>query len=37
MIGDTEDVDLASRQFDDEQHVELLERHGVHSEEIRLS
>jgi hypothetical protein len=35
MFADAEDVDLASRQFDDEQHVELLERHGVHSEEIR--
>jgi hypothetical protein len=27
-------VDLPSRQFDDEQHVELFEPHGVHGEEV---
>src|SRR5664280_2728718 len=35
MFGDTEDVHLPSRQFDDQEHVELLERHRVHGEEAR--
>src|ERR1017187_10333134 len=35
MVSDTEDVYFSSRKFDDEQHVELLERHGIHGEEVR--
>jgi hypothetical protein len=35
MVGDPEDVHLPSRQFDDEEHVELFERHGVHGKEVR--
>src|SRR5664280_3543032 len=35
MVGDTEDVHLPGRKLDDEEHVELLEQHGVHREEVR--
>ena len=35
MVGDPEDVHLPGRQLDHEEHVELLERHGVHGEEVR--
>ncbi len=35
MVGDPEDVHLPGRQLDNEEHVELLERHGVHREEVR--
>jgi phage replication-related protein YjqB (UPF0714/DUF867 family) len=34
MVGDPEDVHLPSRQFDDEEHIELLERHSVYREEV---
>src|SRR5664280_467172 len=34
MIGDAEDVHLPCGQFDDEQHIELFERHRVHGEEV---
>src|SRR5664280_1281716 len=35
-VGDAEDVHLSSRQFDHKEHAELLERHGVHGEEVRV-
>ena len=35
MVGDSEDAHLSCRQSDDEEHVELLERHGVHREGVR--
>jgi len=34
MASHTEDVHFSGRQLDDEEHVELLERHGVHREEV---
>src|ERR1017187_3140404 len=34
MIGDTEDVDYATLELDDEQHIELGELDGVHAEEV---
>ena len=34
MIGDTEDVDYAPLELDDEQHIELGELDGVHDEEV---
>jgi hypothetical protein len=35
MVSNTEDVYFSRRQFDDEEHVELLQRHRVYGEEIR--
>jgi hypothetical protein len=35
MARHTEDVYFSSRKFYDEEHVELLERHGIHGEEVR--
>ena len=34
MIGDTEDVDYAALELDDEKHIELGELDGVHDEEV---
>ena len=34
MIGDTEDVDYAALELDDEQHIELVETDRVHDEEV---
>jgi len=34
MIGDTEDVDYAALELDDEQHIELGELDGVHAEQV---
>jgi hypothetical protein len=34
MASHAEDVHFPGRQLDDEDHVELLERHGVHREEV---
>ena len=34
MIGDTEDVDYAPLELDDEQYIELGELDGVHDEEV---
>jgi hypothetical protein len=35
MGSNSEEVDLSRRQFGNEQHVELFERHGVNDEEVR--
>jgi hypothetical protein len=35
VVGDTEEVHLTGRKLDHEEHVELLQRHGVHREEVR--
>src|ERR1019366_3139094 len=35
MLRDAEDVHFSGRQFDDEEHIELLQRHCVHGEEVR--
>ena len=34
MLGDSEGMYLSRRQFDDEEHIELLERHSVYREEV---
>ena len=35
MVSNTEDVYFSRRQFGNEEHVELLQRHRVHGEEVR--
>jgi hypothetical protein len=35
MVGDPEDAHLSSPELDHEEHVELLQRNGVHGEEVR--